>query len=301
MPHNKIVSVIIPCYNYGDLLPKTIDSVISQTYKNIEIIIINDGSTDDTEQVAKGYSNKHKNIFYHKQKNLGIVKTRNKGISLATGHYLIQLDADDWIDSNYIEKAVDIAEKNKVDIVYSDVTIFGRENKTVQYPEHNIEILKYQNYIHISALVKKTLFSSSNYDEALENLGYEDWDFSLGACLSGKTAKKMIGPVLHYKKHQQSQSRSDISSSHRRAIKARIYILEKYQREYPKDMKPLESIIHLFIKMQRDYDSLLEHEEKHKNLIGTLEREILIMKNSKFWKMREHYHKVRKYVGLDKA
>jgi glycosyltransferase involved in cell wall biosynthesis len=282
-------------------LPKAIDSVIGQTYKNIEIIIIDDGSTDETEQVAKIYVNKHSNIYYHKQKNLGIVKTRNQGVKLASGYYLVQLDADDWIDKNYIEKAVNIAEKNNVDIVYSDVMIFGRENKTVKYPEHDIEILKYQNYIHVSALVKKTILSSKSYDEALENLGYEDWDLFLGVCLSGKTAKKMTGPVLHYKKHDQYQSRSDIASSYKRAIKARIYIQEKYQIKYPESMKSLESITRLFIRMERDYNDLLEREKKYKNLTETLERKILIMKSSKFWKMREKYHKIRKYVGLDKA
>ncbi|HEX5798195.1 MAG TPA: glycosyltransferase family 2 protein [Candidatus Saccharimonadales bacterium] len=306
MSHSKLVSVIIPCYNYGNLLPKAIDSVIAQTYKNIEIIIIDDGSTDDTESVAKTYSSEYQNVYYHKQKNMGIVKTRNKCVNLAKGYYLIQLDADDWIDNSYVEKAVNLAEDSNADIVYSDVIIFGRVNRKVYHPEHNIEILKYQNYIHASALVKKTVFSTNKYDEVLESLGYEDWDLFLGACLSGKTARKMTGPVLHYKKHNQPRSRSDVDFPFKQALDARIYIYEKYYKKYPEAMKSLEPINQLFVKIQNKNEILLKKRNELKNSnnhaldrIKTLEREITLMKQSKFWKARDKYHKVRRYLGID--
>lgn len=306
MSHSKLVSVIIPCYNYGNLLPKAVNSVLKQTYKEVEIIVINDGSTDNTEEVARKYISKYKNISYHKQKNAGIVKTRNKGVSLAKGSYLMQLDADDWLDDTYIEKAVGVAEIDEVDIVYSDLAVFGRENKFINFPEHNIEILKYQNYIHASALVKGDVFSSIKYDEALEKLGYEDWDLFLGACLSGKKAKKMTGPVLHYKKHNEARSRSDINSSYKRALNARIYIFNKYYKKHKEEMKSLESLAQLFIRIQNDYEGLLTREKNLRNFnkkvqdeVRTLEKNISIMQQSKFWKARDKYHQVRRLIGLD--
>ena len=96
------ISIIVPIYNTEKYLNKCIDSIINQTKKELEILLINDGSTDNSEKIIKTY--KDKRIKYFKNKNQGIGKTRNFGIEKATGKYLMFLDSDDYLEKNACEK-----------------------------------------------------------------------------------------------------------------------------------------------------------------------------------------------------
>lgn len=113
-----LISIIIPIYNKEKYLQECIDSVIRQTYfNNIELILINDGSDDNSENICMYYCNKYKNIKYFYQENNGVSDARNFGISKATGKYLFFLDADDSIKEDFIEKSTLNAEHNDSDIV----------------------------------------------------------------------------------------------------------------------------------------------------------------------------------------
>ena len=98
MINRKDVSIIIPIYNASKYLKRCLDSVINQTKTELEIILINDGSTDNSEEIIKEY--KDKRIRYFKNKNQGIGKTRNFGITKATGKYIMFLDSDDFLDKH---------------------------------------------------------------------------------------------------------------------------------------------------------------------------------------------------------
>ncbi|MEP6934035.1 MAG: glycosyltransferase family A protein, partial [Nitrospirota bacterium] len=98
-PDQELVSVIIPCYNHAHFLGEAISSVINQTYPHIEIIVVDDGSTDETAQVAKAYSN----IRYVRQDNFGLSRARNVGLSHSKGAYIVFLDADDCLFHNAID------------------------------------------------------------------------------------------------------------------------------------------------------------------------------------------------------
>lgn len=250
---NPLVSVIIPCYNYGDFLQQCVESATGQTYKNTEIIIINDGSTDNTAAVAKKLQVVHKNIRYIEQENQGIIATRNKGIDLAKGDYLIQLDADDRIDLNYIENTLEVAATNKLDIVYTQVKVFGRVNFTSKYPEFNLEYLKHDNYIHASALVKKEVFKNHRYDSYLNDKWYEDWDLFLNACLNGARAGLCTGTLLHYRKHSRSDSRSDDYDNKFKELLVRHHILSKQNSKHPDAMWYFSSYITILKKYIDDY------------------------------------------------
>lgn len=100
------VSVIIPAYNVEDYIDKAINSILEQTYENVELIVVNDGSTDNTLKVISAYSN-IKNVKILTQKNAGVSKARNRGIEHATGEYCVFLDGDDWVDKRLIEKMID--------------------------------------------------------------------------------------------------------------------------------------------------------------------------------------------------
>lgn len=114
---NALVSVIIPIYNPGRALRKCLASVVSQTYTDIEIILINDGSTDGSDSVCKEFASKDNRIIYINQENAGVSAARNKGIDVSTGEYICFVDSDDHVDSDYVQSMVDAVSKSPANIV----------------------------------------------------------------------------------------------------------------------------------------------------------------------------------------
>ena len=103
MSIQPLVSVVIPAFNAEAFLNKCLTSVCRQSYTNLEIILINDGSTDNTEKICNEWKTDDRRIIYTAQENCGQGLARNRGISLAKGEYLTFIDADDWVASDYIE------------------------------------------------------------------------------------------------------------------------------------------------------------------------------------------------------
>lgn len=117
---NKKVSIIIPLYNAEKYLEKCISSIVGQTYKNIEIILINDGSTDGSYEICYKFKTQDPRILFINQKNSGVSSARNSGIDLSSGEYIMFVDADDWLDSDYVSIMVNSIGKN--DIIVSSFT-----------------------------------------------------------------------------------------------------------------------------------------------------------------------------------
>jgi len=117
MTEQPKISIIIPVYNVEQYLSMCLDSVINQTYKNLEIICINDGSTDNSQEILERYASKDIRIKIVKQKNIGLSGARNEGIDLASGDYIMFVDSDDWIDLNTCKIVVDNALKFECDVV----------------------------------------------------------------------------------------------------------------------------------------------------------------------------------------
>ena len=111
------ISIIIPVYNGEKYLARCVESLISQTYKNLEIIFLNDGSTDDSLNILKKYKTKDNRIVIVDKKNTGVSDTRNIGITRATGKYICFCDCDDLYETNYVETMYKTAKKHDVDIV----------------------------------------------------------------------------------------------------------------------------------------------------------------------------------------
>lgn len=126
----KKVSVIIPIYNVEQYLPKCLDSIVGQTYKNLEIICVDDGSPDNSAEILHAYSEKDDRIIVVHKENGGLSSARNEGIKIATGDYTVFVDSDDWIDTETIEAAVNATENDGVDMVMWGYT---REFKSKSY------------------------------------------------------------------------------------------------------------------------------------------------------------------------
>lgn len=142
---NKKISVIIPIYNCEKYLKRLLDSIINQNEKSLEIILINDGSTDNSLDILKNYEKKYKNIKVINKKNGGVSKSRNDGLNIATGKYICFLDADDYIDKDYFKEILKLLNKYNVELLnfgfFSDV----ENNKLEQISS---DIVNYKNKLY---------------------------------------------------------------------------------------------------------------------------------------------------------
>jgi glycosyltransferase involved in cell wall biosynthesis len=128
-----LVSIIVPCYNYGNLLSETLNNILEQSYENWECIIVDDGSTDNTSSVAKEFVDNHNQFRYVFQINAGLSAARNTGLQHSKGDFIQLLDADDFIESNKLLSQIKVFfEHPDSDIVYSEVRYFSSEQKTLR-------------------------------------------------------------------------------------------------------------------------------------------------------------------------
>ena len=182
MKKQKKISIIVPCYNVENYIDKCIESLKNQTYKNIEVIMINDGSKDNTLKVIKSSVGNDKRFKIIDQENCGIGHTRNKGISLATGDYIAFVDSDDYVELNMYEDMIDNLEKNNSDIVVCNYYKFNSKNrqkiKSGEEVEFNLsifespKIINNVGYCPWNKVYKIELFNDIKYpvDKKFEDL-----------------------------------------------------------------------------------------------------------------------------------
>lgn len=131
--YEKKISIIIPVYNTAKYLPKLIDSINRQTYKNYEVIFIDDGSTDNSIEIIENFLLNYQNGSLIKQKNLGAPIARNKGLTNAKGEYVLFFDSDDYFSENALESFINAIDKKNPDIIISDYDIISEEYKLLRH------------------------------------------------------------------------------------------------------------------------------------------------------------------------
>lgn len=211
------VSIIIPCYNQAHFLPDAIESALAQTHPDVEIIVVDDGSPDDTAIVAGRYPG----VILIRKENGGLSSARNIGIAHATGTYILPLDADDKIHPDFITKTIGMD-----DIVSTGLWTFGKENREwitdVDKPEYQHFIQR--NHINCCSLFKKEMWTAiGGYDEQMRD-GFEDWDFWTRATRAGYTVTILREWLFYYRKHSVSMFAE--------AQRKRAEIIEYMHRKY---------------------------------------------------------------------
>ena len=204
------VSLIVPIYNSQNYLEKCIKSLISQTLKDIQIILINDGSIDNSEKIIKSFDDER--IVYISKNNEGIGKTRNLGIDKATGEFLAFVDSDDYLNEHFCEYMYQKAVNDDCDLVVCDFfedrnTLVGIKFK--DFKDTNLretpELINYINLGPCNKLYKKSLFDNkSNRFE--ENLKYEDAPFVVKMLLSANRIGKVNDYLTYYVIHSNSET-----------------------------------------------------------------------------------------------
>ena len=156
---DPIISIIVPIYNVGKYLPKCIESILNQTFKNFELILVNDGSTDNSGVVCDDYAKKDTRIKIIHKSNGGVSSARNAGLYVAKGEYIGFVDPDDYIDKNMYEKLYRLCIDNNSDIA---ICRFNREiNRKIQNKESTEEIIELNNMEAMNELFKGNLYRFS--------------------------------------------------------------------------------------------------------------------------------------------
>lgn len=204
-------SIIVPCYNQGHFLPKAVTSVLNQKYQNWELWIINDGSTDQTEQIAQEFSNYDSRIKVHSQSNLGLSAARNSGIKASKGKILHFLDADDWLLTGCLERIVEKFKIPEIDICISGYSYF-LEDKIIHTHKFQDEEIPVNKLINgnlappVSFFVRKEVLESVGYfDTSL--MSCEDWDLWIRAAKSGFKIYSITEVVVAYRYVEGSMSK----------------------------------------------------------------------------------------------
>ncbi|MGN6194455.1 MAG: glycosyltransferase family 2 protein [Ginsengibacter sp.] len=212
---HKIVSIIVPCYNYGKFLSEALDSVFEQTYADWECVIVNDGSTDNTEEIALRYCDKDERFSYLYKENGGHSSARNFAIKSSSGKYILPLDADDRLSKDYLKKAVKkIESSDDIKLVTGQVQQFGDVNEKMVIPAYDLRSYLIVNYLPISSLFRRTDFDKTNgFDESM--LAFEDWNLFIGILKNGGRVVELPEVGLFYRKKDQSIFRRAVKDRHR--------------------------------------------------------------------------------------
>jgi glycosyltransferase involved in cell wall biosynthesis len=198
--NNPLVSIIVPCYNQARYLDDALRSVLSQTYEGWECIIINDGSPDNTEDVAQKWLEKDNRFKYIFQVNAGLSSARNLGISEASGELILPLDADDKIAVNYIMLAIEaFNQDDSLSLVYCKAKKFGDEAGKWKLPSFSLFNLSRNNLIFCTAFFKKKDWELvGGYDTSMK-YGWEDWEFWISLLKNGGNVKCLEEIGFYYR------------------------------------------------------------------------------------------------------
>lgn len=179
MREKPLISIIVPVYNTSKYLSRCLDSILKQTYKNIEIIIIDDGSTDDSLKIIRGYAKRNSAIKYFTQNNSGQATARNKGIKYADGEYIMFVDSDDYVSNDFCEVAYNSIYNNYSEIAFFDM--YAGRNNSFQKITFNLNegYVSKENALSttidssfpVNKIYKLSLFDNINYPEDAK---YED-------------------------------------------------------------------------------------------------------------------------------
>lgn len=176
-----LVSIVIPCYNLGQYLKDAIDSALGQTYKNKEVIVIDDGSTDDkTIKLIDEYRIKYQDVVFIRQNNMGLSEARNTGVKKSKGDYIVCLDADDKLFKTYIEELIAIFKKDskkKLGFVTTWLQEFGLSQNIWKPSDYNPGKLLVENIAHAGSMFRKEAWTKAGGYKKQMVGGYEDWEF----------------------------------------------------------------------------------------------------------------------------
>ncbi|WP_343565955.1 glycosyltransferase family A protein [Sphingobacterium sp.] len=229
---SHLVSIIIPCYNNADTIRETLDSVYNQSYKNIEVIVVDDGSLDNSGERIRERQIQNPNLILLTQENSGPAAARNYGASISTGHYLVFLDGDDKIHTDYISTCVGCFEQDPtLDLVYPVTELFENEEGIFNLADFDPQTILTQNCFPIVAMIrKKDFLENGQFDEKLRIA--EDWEMWIRHTRKFPNVKKIQKTLFFYRKRATMNSISDLNKINNIIDDAHLYVYNKHYALY---------------------------------------------------------------------
>lgn len=241
--NEKKISVILPCYNGGKYLSEAINSILGQTHRNIELIIINDGSKDDSLAVINGFAEQDSRIRVVSRENRGLVRSLNEGITLASGEFIARMDQDDIALPDRLEKQLAFMENKQLDLVGAAVLRFNSASDKVKpkyYPVEHDELVTSivtlgPSFAHPTVLARRQVFDSFQYDPRYEYA--EDYALWLKIALSNKFRLGNVNEILlHYRRHETQMT--SLKKDYQKAMMKKLYgaILQEFMTSETKTL-----------------------------------------------------------------
>jgi glycosyltransferase involved in cell wall biosynthesis len=196
-----LVSIIVLCHNYGRFLREAVDSALAQTYPNCEVLVLDDGSTDDSLEVARGYGDAVR-VFTHP--NMGIERTGNRGVDEARGEYTAFLSADDLFEATYVEELYGaLAAVPKASFAYCRAQMFGADDRIMRaFPFSPYLMALRTNYVNACALTRRADYLAVGGMSEVGDMTMEDWDLWLKMIEHGKRGTYVRKPLLRWRRHE---------------------------------------------------------------------------------------------------
>lgn len=227
------VSIIVACYNQAEYIKETLLSVSKQSYDNWECIIWDDGSEDNLNSVVKEYIENDSRFKYFWNKNTGVCIARNMAIEHSSGEYLLCLDGDDKISSDFIQKCVAVLDKNiDIKVVATDYQYFGRDCRIKHLEPYSIEKLMGHNLFVNCSMFRRADFDRVGGFNANMKNGLEDWDFWLSILEGGGDVEYLKGVHFFYRIKSKKQSRNHLTRANERLISLRKQIWMNHKDLY---------------------------------------------------------------------
>lgn len=243
------VTVIIPCYNDGIYLKQAMDSLISQTLKAVEIIIVDDGSDKATKEILGKFSYANTKIIT--QENQGLSKARNNGIALSETDYVLTLDADDHFEPTFIEKAVKVLEQNeKIGVVGCYFRWFNEENdnlRVINTTGGEAKDFLFGNKGIANSLFRRICWEQvGGYDEKMVH-GYEDWEFWIAITSLGWEYGIIKEILFNYRRKNVSML---LTALEKYDLEIKRYIFKKHHKLYAMHIE--ETIDYFFNLLEKE-------------------------------------------------
>lgn len=203
-----LVSIVIPCFNAGAFIEETIASVKSQTFKDFEVIVVDDGSDDhETIRLLDTYATTGVRLV--RTANCGVAAARNTAITASSGRYILPLDADDLIAPDFLEKTVHILEQQpEIGIAGTGARLFGAVNEVKRLPEFSVKRLLSENLLFATSLFRKSDWQAVGGYCTEMRYGWEDWEFWIAMTKKGVAVARIPEPLLMYRIRSNSRDHS---------------------------------------------------------------------------------------------
>ena len=267
----NLISVVVTCYNHEKYIEQCLRSIFKQTYRNIELIVLDDGSTDYSPEIIQEVLKESPFMTtFESHENIGVVRTRNKGLNLLNGDYFLFVDSDDFLDDRYVEELYDCAINHHADIVYCDLFNFEKNEVYLKAQEFELHSLLVSNYISNCSLIKKAILKGTYYDETLSGKKLEDYDFFLNLIINnGAKAVYQPNTKLNYRVFEKdSISKRDSVRYH---YEIYLEVLEKYLDKLPHEI--YRAVCGNLMILEERLDELLKHHNKVTDYVHQLTKE----------------------------